>query len=90
MGYTKVGEWRVEDNWNVVAGKRLIASAGGYYDGTHTTHEENIANANLISAAPDMACALEDIITDFEYNERITQSSINKAVKSLQKAEGKL
>lgn len=55
------GPWVIFDGSNVMAGRRSVATAGGY--STNVNHEdvrlENEANASLIAAAPDLLEAAE-------------------------------
>ena len=39
----------------VSAGKRLVASSGGYSDGKEGTRAENVSNARIIALAPTLA-----------------------------------
>ena len=59
MGYTK-GDWKVEDDWNILSGKRLVANCGGYAGNYESVVEENKANAQLIAAAPNLYKALQE------------------------------
>ena len=100
MNYTK-GQWEVQHSFNVFCGRRVIASCGGYADNwkVDEVHNENIANAKLIAAAPDMYEALEKIqewllfdkeLTGKEvefYNEQFTKAN-NLTIKALSKAKG--
>lgn len=63
MEYTK-GEWRVEDRWNVLSGRRLIANCGGYHSNVEPVAEENEANAQLISSAPDLYEACKGMVKE--------------------------
>lgn len=60
LNFTK-GEWKVKDRWNVLAGKRLVANCGGYSSSIESVVEENEANAQLISASPDLYEALKQL-----------------------------
>jgi len=86
MKHTK-GEWKVSDNWNVTTDNRLIVSCGGFSDGTHETHDENIANAHLISAAPDMYEALKVAVAilkmeGYQDNQPVLQPMITALAKA--------
>jgi len=91
MNYTK-GEWKIEHEFTVMAGNRCVASCGGYstnFD-VEKTRNENIANAQLISAAPDMYEILQDIRDGVVNNqERIGHDRFDKLIKALSKADGK-
>jgi len=54
------GEWVISKyaETTIESDGRTIASSGSYYDGTEETHNENIANAKLIAAAPELLEAL--------------------------------
>ena len=80
--YTK-GEWEIQDRTHIFSGERLVANCGGYSVSTmeSSTLKENIANAHLISAAPDMYEALKRIRLQYS----ITNHELDKA---LAKAEG--
>jgi len=88
MGYTK-GEWNVEREYNVTAGRRVIATCGGYSDNLHQeeAHQENIANAHLIAACPCMFEALKRLVK--ETRPYAYQGMLDEAEKALKKAEGK-
>lgn len=43
------------------ASGRLVCSAMGHYDGEEHTRKENVANARLIAAAPELLAALKAI-----------------------------
>lgn len=57
------GPWKIVREFNVVSceGNRGIASCGGYSNNFRDkeVREENLANSNLINAAPEMYEALE-------------------------------
>ena len=57
--FTK-GTWHIEHQFNVYAGERSTAACGGYSSnvGGEQIYNENIANAQLIAAAPEMYEAL--------------------------------
>jgi len=96
MEYTK-GEWKVAHEYNVAVGNRGVASCGGYTSNMSDADkitQENIANAHLISASPDMYEALKEILPENTgYMESMSWESYNKAIKqirqALAKAEGK-
>ena len=60
MSYTK-GEWKVEDGSQVVSGKRLVANTGGFSTNYSSEREENVTNAHLISAAPEMIMLIKSL-----------------------------
>lgn len=54
------GPWHIYAKYNVMAGRRSVASAGGY-SSSHNfdlVEAENVANARLIAASPIMLDAL--------------------------------
>lgn len=58
------GPWSIVHTFNIVGGvdgRRGVANAGGYSENINqeACHEENIANATLIAAAPKMLAALK-------------------------------
>ena len=54
-------------------------------------HEENIANAHLIAAAPDMYEALKDLLNyDYEDAGLVPHSIIGPATDALAKADGEI
>jgi hypothetical protein len=54
------GPWEIIFEFNVqkTGAKRGICSCGGYQNNREDSYDENIANAHLIAAAPDMYEAL--------------------------------
>ena len=97
--YTE-GEWKVNrDNrfriLSIVAGKMSITRQIGPHIGDYGLHSENIANANLIAAAPDMYEALKKLeptitsIRDAEIVHPTMKAITVEALKALSKAEGK-
>lgn len=54
------GPWHIKHDFNVFSGERLVASAGGHANNVQPlkAHAENIANAHLIAAAPDLLAAV--------------------------------
>ena len=63
--YTK-GDWKVVHEFNVEADNHRAIASCGYSDNRDpdTTHRENVANAQLIAAAPRMANLLERLAND--------------------------
>jgi hypothetical protein len=58
------GPWHIKHEWNIFSGERLVANTGGYTsnrDG-EAVRQENIANANLVAAAPDLLDAAERVL----------------------------
>lgn len=54
------GPWKLKGVFNVTDERgRGVATCGGYADGKDGTYEENLANAALIAAAPEMLEALK-------------------------------
>lgn len=47
---------------------RSVATTGGYSDASkdEEVYEENLANAKLITAAPDLLEALQELVSDWE------------------------
>lgn len=53
--------WTILDGVNVLAGDRMVANTGGHQSNVYSTRLENIANARLIAAAPDLLANLRTI-----------------------------
>jgi hypothetical protein len=67
-GHTQ-GPWTVVHEYNVEDGKkRVVASCGGYQNNfaVEKVHEENRANARLVSAAPDLLALAEEVAKEYE------------------------
>lgn len=66
------GPWEVAGEFRVRSKAdpdRGICSTGSYFDGRRDTeeqHRENMSNARLIAAAPDMLEALEEVYQAYE------------------------
>ena len=85
------GEWVISKyaETTIESDGRTIASSGSYYDGTEETHNENIANAKLIAAAPELLNALIDYVEtsklpgvlNTEYYEKLFTELIKTATK---------
>jgi len=62
------GPWKSDDGFFVSAGLRGIASIGGttYGQGIDKIRKENIANAHLIAAAPDLLEAAKSATQDLK------------------------
>ena len=90
--YTR-GEWRFDERALncIVCEKRVIANCGAYYNNVNENIPiENNANAQLVSAAPDLLEALEDMIRVFNPDKQhdFAKSIIDKANKAIGKAYG--
>jgi hypothetical protein len=72
MSKHTAGPWFVENEYNVFAvdTHRLVASAGGYASNVRSVqvHVENVANARLIAAAPDLLSVLREIRQRIQLN----------------------
>ncbi len=91
MSKVTEGKWEVEHGFNVMCGNRSIASCGGYISNArgNTAHKENIANANLIAAAPDMYEALKSVIDYYNEHPSYLPDFWMDVIKAKRKAEGK-
>lgn len=60
------GPWMVRHAYNVMAGRRSVATCGGYYSNVpgEDSHGENVANAHLVAAAPDLLAACQAILSN--------------------------
>jgi len=79
------GPWKHDSTWGIIKhGKSEICAL----------HSGNIANAHLISAAPDLLSALEFLLADYLAlnGELLTRSTIpaDKAREALRKAKGEV
>jgi len=54
-------EWAVVYKTNVMAGKRSIASCGGYNSTEEDAYEQNESNAQFIAKAPQMAAMIKQL-----------------------------
>jgi hypothetical protein len=77
------GPWKHDSTWGIIKhGKSEICAL----------HSGNLANANLIAAAPDLLSALEFLLADYIAinGENLTGSSVpaDKAREALRKAKG--
>ncbi len=59
------GDWEVKYEFNVMVGNRAIASCGGHSNNkdNEKVREENMANAMLCSASPEMYDALRKVLS---------------------------
>lgn len=100
MNYTK-GEWKVEQGnglelqeglthlFQIRAGETKEIIADIITDGNWQETDDN-ANANLISAAPDMYEALKDLLSWANIKDGSASVQLrDKCIKALSKAEGK-
>ena len=92
MEHTK-GPWRIIHEFNVVDSEgRLIAACGGHSNNRQAEkiHNENIINARLITACPDMYEALIALVRHANCEPGpIPEELWKRADKALEKAEGK-
>ncbi len=89
--YTK-GDWKVVHEFNVEVGNhRGIASCGSFTDSKNPekTRSENIANAHLIAAAPDLYEALKEI-TELAPRDKLNLPYAVQAVEIADKALAKV
>jgi hypothetical protein len=74
--------WKHDPTWGIIKyGKNEICAL----------HSGNIANAHLISAAPDLLSALEEMMSVFQDHEQYDEESaevIQSAREALRKAKG--
>lgn len=92
MNYTP-GPWNTKHQFNVMGESHgvsiSVASCGGWDTNMFDPTEEQIANAQLIAAAPDMYEALKPF-AEFACDDWETHQCHNcKAKRALDKAEGK-
>ena len=96
MGKYTQGPWRVDEshiNGSINAGKRHVAIANFYNchdEEVRVTREQQEANAQLISAAPDLFEALK-IILEYPYGDASPLDDplvMNQARAAIRKAEG--
>ena len=97
MGKYTPGPWSVDDSFHygaINAGKRHIAMAGFYNchdEESRVTREQQIANVQIISAAPDMLTALKDIL-EYPYGDANPLEDplvMERARAAIAKAEGR-
>ena len=81
------GSWKAftanANGFGVTNGDTVIAIAG------ETDLPENVANANLIAAAPEMLELLKDILSKVLKNHSVATETIDMANDLIAKAEGK-
>ena len=85
------GDWIVDDSGNVSGAKgRLVANCGGWQNSRMTCREENMANARLVTAAPDLFAVCEAMLTHLtaftrNYRTREECDMLNQARAALDK-----
>lgn len=89
------GPWVIKHEFNVYAGNRSVAACGGYSQNFdhEKVHAENVANAHLVSAAPDLLEVCQEIEEWFSSEAAMDYSSYyppwwGRLGKALDKAEG--
>ena len=99
LNYTKGGEWKIRD-YKIADGSYDICSIQGGLDahiarvGGLTALPDALANAHLISAAPEMYEALKETINWLAFNRRMSPGTTGSLLadtvnQALAKAEGK-
>ncbi len=63
MNFTR-GLWEVRYEFNVFCGNRIVAACGGHANNidNERVRAENIANAELVAAAPEMYKVIEQLV----------------------------
>ena len=69
---------------NIRHGNLTIANCSSTHDGSR--EEEEIANAKLIAAAPELLGALEELMKVYEQNGQLLSFDVNIARKAIKKA----
>lgn len=88
MKHTK-GEWLVKHEYHIMSGDgRSIASAGTFSSNVNPekVREENMANAKLIAASPDLLEALIEIQKQFNKDGNMTGHLYEICDKAIKKA----
>lgn len=87
------GEWEINHQSattiQLKGSNRSIASTGGYSVNTQEAdrvYEENLANAKLISAAPELLEALKEIINDIDVWNNLIESHRDRIINAINKA----
>lgn len=81
------GPWR-QTGLNVRAGDALICWALDHYANAETPEPEKLANARLISCAPELLSSLEWIVDDWEKATNRTLPDDHEAKAAIAKAKG--
>lgn len=71
---------------NIRHGNLTIANCSSTHDGSRA--EEEIANAKLIAAAPELLEALEELMKVYERNGQLLSFDVNIARKAIKKSTG--
>lgn len=79
------GPWR-QTGVNIRAGDALIAFATDHYADEHTLESEKLANARLISSAPDLLRALRQIESALEHEPEMYSDILLIAREAIAKA----
>lgn len=81
------GPWKLSENRDYaiesVHGDFLI----GHYEVTEDNESQDLANARLIAAAPDLLAALDEIFHDYEIR-GMPEELNNRALAAIKKAKG--
>ncbi len=82
------GPWEVKYEFNVFSGNRLTAACGGHSNNvaSEKVHAENIANAHLCAAAPEMYDALIHIIEYWNGGSESAVDAIEEAIETAKSA----
>jgi len=94
MKYTPA-PWIIKHEFNIVSQTgRLVAGCGGHQQNFNEddNRNENMANAQLISASPDMYEALKNMINIFDRGlliDSFGRRICDEAIAALNKADGK-
>lgn len=86
-GFTP-GPWGIRYEYNVFSGNRLIANAGSYSNNwdSESVERENVANARLIAASPDLYAACKAMADANDLTDVTTAGDAARA--ALAKANG--
>lgn len=94
------GPWEVQYEFNVMGGGHVVASCGGYSSNVNpeAIHQENVANARLIAAAPELLDALRILTRPEKQLEltpmgyaifRLDAADLKQISEAISKAEGR-